>query len=67
MSRSHYTLSVDAMREACRDQNGPLIQDIPTRSQMACVRNMIADALAMDHAELSKHIADYHSETETQG
>ena len=59
MSRSHYTLSADAMRNACRDEYGPVIQQIPSRSQMACVRDMIADALAMDREALSKRIAEF--------
>ena len=59
MTRSHFTLSVDAMRDACRDPNGPLIQDIPSRSQMSCARNLVADALGVDRSELSERIAKY--------
>ena len=64
MSRSHYTVSADAMRELCRDEYGPPIQDVPSRSQMARVRDMIADALAMDRAKLSEHIAEFAKSTE---
>lgn len=59
MTRSHYTLSADAMRMATRDPGGPLIQSMPSRAEMASVRSLIAEALGMEDASLSEAIANF--------
>ena len=43
------TIALDAMREACRDPNGSLFQDIPSRAQMASVLHLVSDALEVDY------------------
>jgi len=45
-NNSHaHAIAMYAMREVCRDPNGPLIQETPSDNQMAAVLRLISDAL----------------------
>jgi hypothetical protein len=54
MARSHYTYSVDAMREAAGR-----VGALPSRAEMSAVRSMIAEALGMKDEDVSQAIMEY--------